>query len=257
MDSGQASLPAVGFLGPIAQAWQTAKPQVLWLIDPDKLPLSAYPQAAEAYLAAGGRWALVGGSFLSQVPMHVWCEEARRLAPLPLILFPGSSAHLTPAVDAVLFLFLASGRNPQYLIGHQVEAAPHLYRWGLEVIPTTYLLLGSPAHLTAAHYITQTMSLPPDKLDLIEATALAGLFLGQRALYLDAGSGASSTVSPSVVQALRRLTRAPILVGGGIQTPAQAHALLSAGASFVVIGTLAEKSLPSLRFWEEFFAFSL
>lgn len=241
-------------LGPIAQAWQAAKPQVLWLIDPDKMPLSTYAQAAEAYLLAGGRWALVGGSFLSQTPMHTWCQEARRLAPLPLILFPGSSTHLTPAVDAVLFLFLASGRNPQYLIGHQVEAAPHLYRWGLEVIPTTYLLVGSLAQPTAAHYITQTTPLPLDKPDLIQATALAGLLLGQRALYLDAGSGAPTPISPEVVQALRALTTAPILIGGGIQNPAQAQALLSAGASFVVIGSLAEKHLPDRYFWEEFFA---
>jgi phosphoglycerol geranylgeranyltransferase len=240
-------------IGPIEAAWRQASPQPLWLIDPDKLPLKLYPTLADAYLRAGGQWALVGGSFLSTTTMHEWCQAASQQHPLPLILFPGSAAHLTPHVRAVLFLFLASGRNPQYLITHHIEAAPHLHRWGLEVLPTTYLLLDTGGSPTAAHYVTQTFALPAQKPDLIIAAALAGLYLGQRILYLDAGSGAATPPSLEAIQALRTLTSYPILVGGGIQTPTQLSTIIEAGATFAVLGTLPEKYLPSPTFWEELF----
>jgi phosphoglycerol geranylgeranyltransferase len=158
-----------------------------------------------------------------------------------------------PSVQAVLFLFLASGRNPQYLITHHMEAAPHLHRWGLEVIPTTYLLLDTGGPPTAAHYMTQTFALPTYKPELIVAAALAGLYLGQRLLYVDAGSGAASPPTLEAIRALRALTPYPILVGGGIQTPQQLADLVHAGATFTVLGTLPEKHTPSRTFWEELF----
>ncbi len=239
----------------VLSSWQSLPGgQPLWLIDPDKLPLDRYASAAEAYLTAGGRWALVGGSFMAQADLHAWCSEAQKRSPLPLVLFPGSPLQLTPAVEAVLFLFLASGRNPHYLIGAHVEAAPALYRWRLEVIPTTYILVGSPADLRTVHYMTQTFPIPLDKPELVQATALAGLFLGQKVVYLDAGSGASKGPSLEAVAAVRAVTTAPLLVGGGITRPEEAQALFAQGATFVVLGTAAEKSPFSRSAWEEFFA---
>jgi len=238
--------------GPIETQWNAAAPQPLWLIDPDKLSPERYPSAAEAYMSAGGQWALVGGSFLSTTTMHEWCQAASARHPLPLILFPGSATHITPHVKAVLFLFLASGRNPQFLIAHHLEAAPHLHRWGLEVLPTTYLLIDTGS-VTAAHYMTQTFALPAHKPELILAAALAGLYLGQRLLYLDAGSGAATPLTLDAIHALRTLTPYPILVGGGIQNPSQVSALTTAGATFTVLGTLPEKHFPNRTFWEEFF----
>ncbi|MCX7652660.1 MAG: geranylgeranylglyceryl/heptaprenylglyceryl phosphate synthase [Bacteroidia bacterium] len=236
----------------ILEAWKRASPQPLWLIDPDRLSLSAYRTAAEAYLSAGGRWALVGGSFMSHAPVDEWCVAARRSVPLPLVLFPGSPQQLTESVDALLFLFLASGRNPHYLIGAHVEVAPLLYRWGGEVIPTTYILVGQ-ANRTV-HYITQTLPIPADKPELVQATALAGWYLGQKVIYIDAGSGADVSPSPEMVRAVRDRLSIPIIVGGGVHTPDVAASLIEAGANFVVIGTAAEKSQFSRTFWEEFFS---
>ncbi|MCX7606072.1 MAG: phosphoglycerol geranylgeranyltransferase [Bacteroidia bacterium] len=237
----------------VLSAWKETAPQPLWLIDPDKLSPDQYYAAAEAYLEAGGRWALVGGSFLAKADLHLWCETVRSQVPLPLVLFPGSVNQLSTAVDAVLFLFLASGRNPQYLIGSQVEAAPLLRRWGGEVIPTTYILIGDVPPLRTVHYITQTWPIPSDKPELVQATALAGLYLGQQVIYLDGGSGAPRPCPPEAVSAVRAISTCPILVGGGIQSPEAAEALFHAGATFVVIGTAAEKTLFSRRTWEEYF----
>lgn len=236
----------------ILEAWQKASPGPLWLIDPDRLSIESYARAAEAYLAAGGQWALVGGSFLSETTLHQWCTIARRQVPMPFVLFPGSPQQLTPAVDAVLLLFLASGRNPYYLIGAHVEAAPYLYRWGGEIIPTTYILTGES--IRTVHYISQTLPIPPDKPELAQATALAGWYLGQKLIYIDAGSGAPAPPPVSFIEAVKAVVPAPLLVGGGIRHPKDAEHLLLAGAQFVVIGTAAEKSLPDRTFWEEFFS---
>lgn len=237
----------------VLAAWERAAPQPLWLIDPDRMPLEQYPAAAHAYIEAGGRWALVGSSFLARTSLHLWCQAARKLSPLPLILFPGSILQVSPEVDAILFLFLASGRNPHYLIGGHVEVAPLLYQWGTEVIPTTYLLVGTD-HTRSVHYITHSLPIPPDKPELVQATALAGLYLGQRVLYVDAGSGASVPPAPSVITALRQLTSVPIVVGGGIRDPETAASLWQAGATFVVIGTATEAKPFSRSDWETFFA---
>ncbi|MCX8112418.1 MAG: geranylgeranylglyceryl phosphate synthase family protein [Bacteroidia bacterium] len=234
------------------ETWKQANPQPLWLIDPDKMPIERYPAIAEAYLEAGGSWALVGGSFLSDVSLAEWCAEARSMAPLPLILFPGSSLQVNTAVDAVLFLFLASGRNPHYLIGAHVEAAPSLYRWGGEVIPTTYILVGET--IRTVHYISQTLPIPSDKPELVQATALAGWYLGQKLLYIDAGSGARKPPSSEIICAVKSVVPSPILVGGGIRRPTEAAPLFEAGAHFVVIGTAAEKALSARSFWNEFFS---
>lgn len=238
--------------GRILSAWQSAPPQVLWLIDPDRLPVEAYPAAAEAYMAAGGQWALVGGSLLTHASLAAWCDVARRQVPLPLILFPGSPTQLASAVDALLFLFLASGRNPHYLIGAHIEAAPFLHQWGGEVIPTTYLLVGT--EIRTVHYISQTLPIPMDKPELAQATALAGAYLGQQVIYIDAGSGAPTPPSTDFIYAIREVLSLPILVGGGIRTPTAAYELLRAGASFVVIGTAAEKAVFSRSAWEEYFS---
>lgn len=252
--SYRALVAALGsFLMSVLSAWRQANPQPLWLIDPDRMPLERYPAAAQAYLEAGGRWALVGSSFLAHTSLHLWCQAARKLSPLSLVLFPGSLLQLSPEADAVLFLFLASGRNPHYLIGGHIEAAPLLYRWGIEVIPTTYLLVGSNS-LRSVHYITHSLPLPPDKPELIQATALAGLYLGQQVLYIDAGSGAAEPPPPSVIQSLRQITSVPILVGGGIKDPETAALLWQAGATFVVIGTATEEKSFTRRDWETFFA---
>ncbi|MEN3041534.1 MAG: phosphoglycerol geranylgeranyltransferase [Bacteroidia bacterium] len=236
----------------ILAAWQKACPQPLWLVDPDRLPLSSYEEAAEAYLNAGGQWALVGGSFMAHASLAEWCHAARQLIPLPLILFPGSIQQLNQAVDAILLLFLASGRNPYYLIGAHVEASPFLWRWGGEVIPTTYILVGEASR--TVHYITQTLPIPMDKPELVQATALAGWYLGQKIAYIDAGSGAYSPPSTEMVYAVREAIPIPIMVGGGIYSPEVAARLIEAGANFVVIGTAAEQSLYSRTFWEEFFS---
>lgn len=188
---------------------------------------------------------LVGGSLLTSASfdrcvqlVKKWSRDAS--ADRPVVLFPGSPAQLSGHADALLFLSLISGRNPELLIGHHVTAAPTVKALGLEAIPTGYLLVDG-GRATTAHYVSQSAPVPHDKPGIAAATALAGELLGLRAMYLDTGSGAPRTVSPQMVAAVRKVVSTPLIVGGGIRTAEQAQALCAAGADMLVVGTAFEE----------------
>ena len=163
---------------------------------------------------------------------------------IPVILFPGSNLHIDPSADAILLLSLISGRNPDFLIGQHVVAAPILKKSRLEILPTGYMLIESGKPTTVS-YISNTMPIPYDKPEVAACTAMAGEMLGLRLIYLDAGSGAQRPVSPRTITAVRKSVEIPIIVGGGITTPQAAEDALQAGADVIVIGNGIEKD-PNL-----------
>lgn len=188
----------------------------------------------------------VGGSLLTSASFDRCVEHVKALSDRPVVLFPGSPAQLSRHADAVLFLSLISGRNPELLIGHHVTAAPSIKALGLEAIPTGYMLVdgGRP---TTVSYVSQTLPLPHDKPGIAAATALAGELLGLRTMYMDTGSGAQRTVSPAMIAAVRKAVNVPLIVGGGIRDAATARALCEAGADVLVVGTAFEQD-PELIF---------
>ena len=182
----------------------------------------------------------VGGSLLTSTSFNHCVKHVQELSNRPVVLFPGSPAQLSGHADAVLFLSLISGRNPELLIGHHVAAAPTIKALGLEAIPTGYLLVdgGMP---TTVSYVSQTVPIPHDKPGIAAATALAGELLGLRTIYMDTGSGAQRAVSPEMICAVRSMIDLPIIVGGGIRDAATARALCLAGADVLVVGTAFEE----------------
>ena len=154
-------------------------------------------------------------------------------------MFPGNGMHISDKADGILFLSLISGRNPEYLIGQQVLAAPRVKQAKIEPIPTGYMLFDG-GNVTTANYISNTMPIPKGKTDIALATALAGEMLGLKALYLDTGSGAESHVELSTVTKISAQIELPLIVGGGVKTKQQAEALWQSGASIVVVGTALE-----------------
>lgn len=182
----------------------------------------------------------VGGSLLTSTSFNHCVKRVQELSDRPVVLFPGSPAQLSGHADAVLFLSLISGRNPELLIGHHVASAPTIKALGLEAIPTGYLLVdgGKP---TTVSYVSQTVPIPHDKPGIAAATALAGELLGLRTIYMDTGSGAQRTVSPEMIAAVRANVSLPIIVGGGIRDAATARALCQAGADVLVVGTAFEE----------------
>jgi len=209
------------------------------LLDPDKVEAGFYDELERKIRSFDPGIFFVGGSFSGSGRADAVVEELKQKTAKPVILFPGDYAQLTPRADAVLFLSLLSGRNPEYLAGQQVKAAPVIRRMQLPVIPTAYLLVDGGT-LSTVQYITQTLPIPADKIDLAVATALAGQYLGMQLVYLEAGSGAINPVPVEMLRAVSRAVQIPVIVGGGIRDLASVDTYFEAGANGVVVGTLFE-----------------
>jgi phosphoglycerol geranylgeranyltransferase len=157
-----------------------------------------------------------------------------------MILFPGSAAQVSAYVDAVLFLMLLSGRNPDYLVGEQVRGTPLVRDYGIEPIPTAYLLIDTGTETSVVRE-SRTVPMPEDDTDSIRHHALCGQYMGQKFIYLEAGSGADRPIAPQVIETVKREIDVPLIVGGGIQTPEACAAAAVAGADFIVVGTALER----------------
>lgn len=209
------------------------------LIDPENIGESFLDRFLASLSDVPFDFFLVGGSLVT-TPLDSFVLALKARDSRPVVLFPGSVFQLTREVDAVLFLSLISGRNPEYLIGQHVVSAPFLKQSGKEVIPTGYILINDQS-VSATAYISNTLPIPMDKPDLVTATALAGELLGLKLLYLEAGSGSGLCVPPDIVSAVRQKCTLPIMVGGGIRSLAQLDSLYAAGADIAVIGNAFEK----------------
>jgi len=217
------------------------KANYLALIDPDRKNDDRLDSLVAGANASGVDAILVGGSLIMDGNFDRRVQAIKEASQLPVILFPGASNQLSGHADAVLFMSLLSGRNPQYLIGEQVQAAPVVRHLGLEAIPTGYLLLagGNP---TSVEFMSHSQPLPMNKPDLVVAHALAAQYMGMSLVYLEAGSGAVRSVPEEVVRAVAREVDIPILVGGGLRTPEEAAAKVQAGAKFIVTSTILESA---------------
>ncbi len=214
------------------------------LIDPDKkndtLLRSQVTAANENDVDA----LFIGGSLMMDRKYKQRVASIKNPAKIPVILFPGGSNQLNEHFDAILFMSLLSGRNPQLLIGEQVIAAPLVKDLGLEVIPTAYLLFDGGAHSTV-EVISGTNPLPMNRPDIAVAHALAAEYLGKKLIYLEAGSGAKEAVTPEIISAVYSEVSVPLIVGGGIRSPEAARDRVAAGASFIVTGTILEQTNDS------------
>ena len=168
----------------------------------------------------------------------------KEVSTVPVILFPGSPSQVNPNADALLYLSLISGRNPDLLIGQHVVSAPAVKASGLEVIPTGYMVIDGGAPTTVS-YISNALPLPADKKEIAICTAIAGELLGMKLIYMDAGSGARFPISEEMIGAVAKQISIPLIVGGGIREPEKAYLNCKAGADVVVVGNLLEEN-PSL-----------
>jgi len=211
----------------------------LVLLDPDRLQTDRVTRLAEQCAQSQVDALLVGSSLMLSLRFQEAMKEIKERVPLPLIIFPGNMAQLSPYADAILFLSLISGRASQHLIEQQVRAAPFIKEIGIEPISTGYMLIDS-GRLTSVQFMSNTLPIPRDKPDIAKAHALAAQYLGMKLIFMDAGSGAQQTVPEEMIQAVDEYVSLPLVVGGGIREPAVAHQKVLAGADFVVIGNAFE-----------------
>jgi len=183
---------------------------------------------------------LVGGSSATdQIEMAEVVKNLKKAVKIPKILFPGNVTGVVPQADAILFSSLLNSENPYYISQAQALGAPNVLKFGLEPLPTAYLVIGEG---TSAWFVGSARGIPFDKPKIAAAYSLAAQFLGMRFVYLEAGSGAASSVTPEMVQTVRKVFKGFLIVGGGIKDPITAKKIASAGADAIVIGTLLEKN---------------
>lgn len=234
-----------GLAAGLSQLRKSGKKAFAVLLDPDKInDLNALNRLLHLSIENKVDYFFVGGSLITDDSLHSLVTFIKENCRIPVILFPGSNLHISPAADGLLFLSLISGRNPELLIGQHVTAAPILKKSTLEILPTGYLLISNSLN-TAVAYMSQTQPIPNTKPSIAACTAMAGEMLGLQHMYLDAGSGAPEPVSPKIILAVRRAVNTPLIVGGGIRSAETAQAALSAGADVVVVGNGIEKN-PNL-----------
>ncbi len=217
------------------------KKGLLCLIDPDK-EIKFLKEMVKKISDAGASAILLGGSTYGEVDFDEFVKEVKRYSEIPVIIFPSGMHHISKYADAIFFMSLLSGRNPQYLIEEQVKAAPLIKKYGLEVIPVGYILVdgGNP---TSASYISHTMPIPRDKPRIAKYHALTAQYFGMKYVYLDAGSGAKYSVPEEMIKEVKEYIDIPLIVGGGIKTPEEALKKRKAGADFIVVGNIIEKDI--------------
>jgi len=208
------------------------------LSDPER-PLE--PGLVKEFDDSGADALLVGGSVnVAPTDIDRYITSLRRLdISIPIVLFPGGLNNIAGSADAILFMVLMNSLDPYWLMGAQVTAAPLIKRFGLEAIPTGYVIVG---HGGAAGHIGRAHPIPFENPYLASIYAMAAEMLGFRFLYLEAGSGSPRPVPLEAIRAARNSTDYIVLVvGGGIRSSDYALKLYDVGADAIVIGTLAER----------------
>ena len=212
------------------------------LLDPDKIVLKNLPSLISKINQSPATHIFIGGSQVKTTILDELIVKIKQNCNLPIVLFPGNPSQISAEADAILFLSLISGRNPDYLIEHQVKAAPILKQTKLEIISTGYILIDSGTE-TAVERVSKTKPLERSNLDLVLATAQAGEMLGNKLIYLEAGSGAKRAVPLEIIKLIAQNIEIPLLVGGGIVDLQGIQKAYDAGADLVVIGTAFENDI--------------
>lgn len=223
------------------EAKSAKKAKFAVLIDPDKMSKNNMELTIKTAIDAKVDFFFLGGSLVVNDNLDTWLKMIHQQSEIPSVLFPGSSLQLSLKADALLFLSLISGRNPELLIGKHVQVAPFLKMSQLDIIPTGYVLIDGGVQ-TTVQYISNTNPIPANKNDIAVCTAMAGEMLGLKTIYMDAGSGAINPISPSMIHDVSQSINIPLIVGGGIRNAEYATLAAKSGADVVVVGNAIEKS---------------
>ena len=215
------------------------------LIDPDRISEKNLEEKISKINECDVDAIFVGGSLILDSNCEKRVKVIKSLTKLPIIFFPGGISQLNKYYDAMLFMSILSGRNPHYLIGEQVIAAPIVKDLGIETIPTGYLIIDGGSN-SSVQFMSGSNPIPTEKPDILVAHSLAAQYLGKKIIYLESGSGAKNPIPNHLIEAVKRYIDIPIIVGGGIRTPESAYEKVQAGASFVVTGSIIEENDTNL-----------
>lgn len=216
------------------------------LIDPDKVNGQKIDELTHLAVDAKVDYLLVGGSLVISNHLDEVVQRIKKNCSIPVILFPGTPSQVSKYADALLYLSLISGRNPELLIGQHVISAPFVKKSGLEIISTGYMVIDGGAPTTVS-YISNATPIPADKNEIALCTAMAAEMLGMKLIYMDAGSGAKRAINEEMISAVSKQIEIPLVIGGGIKDPEKAYLNCKAGADLIVIGNAIEKDSSLIK----------
>ena len=225
---------------------QSQKGQIAVLIDPEKTKTEGkIIELAKKAQFAQIDYFFVGGSTVSRNDLEKTVHLLKCHSEIPVVLFPGGSHQLSEEADALLYLSLVSGRNPDFLITHHVNSAQEIAQMDIELIPTGYILVDGGTKSSVA-YISQTTPIPRSQKSIAQNTALAAIFQGKKLIYFDAGSGANEMVPFEFIEQLKAEIDIPIIVGGGIRKAEDIQNFKNSGVNVIVIGNHIEENIEFL-----------
>lgn len=229
----------------IQEAREKGEKLLAILLDPDKLMLENLNGIVQKFQHKRIDFIFVGGSEVTPGITEKFVQKLKEITTIPIILFPGDFEQITKHADAILFLSLLSGRNPEYLIEQQIKSVPALKKSDLQIIPTGYILIDGGRE-TAVQKVSNTKPISQNNISHIVQTACAGMYLGKKVIYLEAGSGAFYPVKAEIIQKVKQNIDIPLIVGGGIKTKEQLQTAFQSGADVVVIGNGFEENTQLL-----------
>jgi len=209
------------------------------LLDPDKTDISEIEIICSRIEKINADFIFVGGSSVSNGETTKVVQKIKEYSKKRIILFPGDYSQITNEADALLFLSLLSGRNPEYLIEQQIKSVPYLKNSSLEIIPTGYILIDGGTNSSVLK-VSKTAPIPQKSIELAVSTAVAGMYKGKQLIYLEAGSGAKNPVNSELISEVKKHINIPLIVGGGIRDRKQINNAYNCGADLVVVGTAFE-----------------
>jgi phosphoglycerol geranylgeranyltransferase len=230
----------------LAARKQSGRKSFTVLIDPDKVDGGNIDQLVSLAVEAKVDYFFVGGSLVISSHLDECIQQIKSACDIPVILFPGSPSQVSKYADALLYLSLISGRNPELLIGQHVISAPFVKKSGLEIMPTGYMVIDGGAPTTVS-YISNATPIPADKNEIAMCTAMAGEMLGMKLIYMDAGSGAKRPISETMIEKVAKHIEVPLIIGGGITDPEKAYRNCKAGADVIVVGNAIEKDISLIK----------
>ncbi len=216
------------------------------LIDPDKVNRILLDEVTNLSVQAHVDYLFVGGSLVVSNHLDECIQHIKRNCDIPIILFPGSPSQISRYADALLYLSMISGRNPELLIGQHVISAPFVKQSGLEIVSTGYMVIDGGAPTTVS-YISNALPIPSDKNEIAMCTAMAGEMLGMKIIYMDAGSGAKRAITESMIEKVAKCIEVPLVIGGGITSAEKAYLNCKAGADIIVVGNAIEKDAAMIK----------
>lgn len=213
---------------------------VFLVIDPPNQSPELAGKLAKLAESAGIDAIAVGGSIGAEGKLlEDTLEEIKSNCSLHTIIFPGNISTLSRKADAIYFMSMLNSLDPYYITGAQTASALTVKQLGLEVIPTSYIII-EPGR--AVGWVGRAKLIPRELPYLAGITALAGQYMGSKMIILESGGGAQQPAPLEMVSYTKKLIDVPLVVAGGVRTPEWAYKIIKAGADIVHVGTAIEET---------------